>query len=113
MSLKLCIMSVFSIKKKLNSMNVKNILDIYQNAILSVITYVLSTTEYVFYSIANRSNSKQKELQLFVELRWWLSSKESACQPRRLVFHPGSGRSPVAALLYTSRKSSDCCHSCM
>ena len=46
----------------LNSMNVKNILDIYQNAILSVITYVLSTIEYVFYSIANRSNSKQKEL---------------------------------------------------
>ena len=46
----------------LNTMNVKNILDIYQNTILSVITYVLSTIEYVFYSIANRSNSKQKEL---------------------------------------------------
>lgn len=45
-----------------NSMNVKNILDIYQTVILSVITYVLSTIEYVFYSIANRSNSKQKEL---------------------------------------------------
>lgn len=45
-----------------NSMNVKNILDIYQTVILSVITYILSTIEYVFYSIANRSNSKQKEL---------------------------------------------------
>ena len=27
-------------------------------------------------------------------LPWWLSSKESACQCRRLGFDPGLGRSP-------------------